>query len=267
MNRKRQYPVIITGTGPGNPELLTVKAGKAIRKADVILYDCMPAHYVLELKGRNTEVIALCKNHEAGDGEQVKHLEDIIDHLEECYRSGRRIVRLKAGDPFMYGGAGIEARMLAARQVPFEIIPGLTAAAAASSLYGISISEKYETDMVIYYIAFKIDDNYLQIRQIAASLKVGATLVLYMADDNLAEIFEVLKEEGVPGSMPVVVAGMVSLPDEDCAEATIETIREVVLSKEMLMPFTYFIGYHVSASVKERIKMPQRGPAFQEGKC
>jgi len=267
MTNKLKHPVLITGTGPGDPQLLTVKAYKAIATADVLLYDCMPAHYVLDIKKQNAEITYLCKNHEATTDELQMHVISVIDHLEKFYNDGKKVVRLKAGDAFMYGGGGIESGMLKSRKIPFEIIPGLTAGAAAANLYGVKISEKDETDTVIYYIACDIKDDFFQIKKIAKLLNSGATLVLYMADDNLSKIISIMKEEGVQDTMPAVVVGMASLPDEDCTTATLGTIASEASRKQMLMPFTYFIGQHVKATVDYRAKMPARLPEIHAGKC
>jgi uroporphyrin-III C-methyltransferase len=267
MTNKERFPILITGTGPGNPELLTVKAHQAISSADVLLYDCMPAHYVLDLKREDAEVIYLCKNHEFTEDELRGHMINVINNLEKCYNNGKKVVRLKSGDAFMYGGGGFEASLLKSRGIPFEIIPGLTAGAAAANLYGVKISEKDETDTVVYYIACNITDNFYQIRQIAKLLNIGATLVLYMADDNLLKIRNVLKEEGVPGTIPAVVVGMASLPDEDCAIGSLDTITQEATKKEMLMPFTYFIGNHVKATVQNRTKMSVKTVKSLTGAC
>lgn len=267
MTSKERFPILITGTGPGNPELLTVKAHQAISSADVLLYDCMPAHYVLDLKREDAEVIYLCKTHEFTEDELKGHMINVINNLEKCYNEGKKVVRLKSGDAFMYGGGGLEAGLLSSRNIPFEIIPGLTAGAAAANLYGIKISEKDETDTVVYYIACNITDNFYQIRQIAKLLNIGATLVLYMADDNLSKIISVLKEEGVPGTIPTVVVGMASLPDEDCANGTLDSIAFEAAKKEMLMPFTYFIGTNVNATVQNRTKMSGKTVKSLTGAC
>jgi siroheme synthase len=267
MTNKERFPILITGTGPGNPELLTVKAHQAISSADVLLYDCMPAHYVLDIKREDAEIIYLCKTHEFTEDELRGHMINVINHLEKCYNEGKKVVRLKSGDAFMYGGGGLEASLLKSRSIPFEIIPGLTAGAAAANLYGVKISEKDETDTVVYYIACNITDNFYQIRQIAKLLNIGATLVLYMADDNLSKIISVLKEEGVSGTIPAVIVGMASLPDEDCANGTLDSITQEASKKEMLMPFTYFIGSHVKSTIEKRTKMSVKTLKSHAGAC
>jgi siroheme synthase len=267
MKEKELHPVLITGTGPGDPELLTVKAYEAIRSADILLYDCMPANYVLDIMRDDAEVVYLCKNHEAPEEELRLHTIDVIEHLEKYYFEGKKVVRLKAGDAFMFGGGGVEAELLTSRKIPFDVLPGLTAGAAAANLYGVKISEKNETDLVMYYIACDIKDDFYQVRQMAKLIQVGATLILYMADDNLQNIIEVLKNEGVPGTIPVVVVGMASLPDEDCAMATLDTIMEETEKKEMLMPFTYYIGNHVKATIEKRAKMPRKALILNEVTC
>jgi uroporphyrin-III C-methyltransferase len=264
MNENQLHPVLITGAGPGDPDLLTVKAYEAIRSADILLYDCMPARYVLDIIREDAEVVYLCKNHEAPEDELKSHTLNVIDHLEKFYYEGKKVVRLKAGDAFMFGGGGHETELLTSRNIPFDVLPGLTAGAAAANLYGVKISEKDESDLVMYYIGFSIKDNFNQVRQIANLLHSGGTLILYMADDNLKDITSVLKSEGVPGTMPTVVVGMASLPDEDCVSATLDTITEETDKKVMLMPFTYFIGKHVKATIRTREKMLSKSLLLHE---
>ena len=255
MENNELHPILIVGTGPGDPDLLTVRAHRAISSADILLYDCMPAHFVLDVKRDDAEVVYLTKSHDAPKETLKQHDVNVIDHLEKYYKEGKKVVRLKAGDAFMYGSGGRETVMLAERGIPFDVIPGLTAGAAAANLYGVKISEKDETDLVMYYIAFDIKDNFYQVKEIAKLLKVGATLVLYMADDNFAKIVEIFENEGVEDSMPAVIVGRASIPDEECVSGTIETIVSEAEKKGMLMPFTYFIGKYVEATITKREKM------------
>jgi|WetSurMetagenome_2_1015567.scaffolds.fasta_scaffold108934_2 uroporphyrin-III C-methyltransferase len=254
MSEKIMYPIFIVGTGPGNPELLTIRAHEAIKAADIILYDCLPAKYVTTIKNKDAEVIYLTKNHEAPAEELNNHTKNVIELLEKYYYEGKRVVRLKAGDALMFGGAGIEATILSSKKIPFKVLPGITAGAAAANLYGIRISERNETDLVLYYIAFDIKDDFYQVRQIAKLLLVGASLVLYMADSYLEKIIKIFKEEGLEGSVPALAVGMASLPEEYFIEATLDTLPEEIKEKKMVKPCTYFIGKYVTATLKNKIK-------------
>ncbi len=245
---KQCYPVSIVGAGPGDPELLTVRAMERIKAADVLLYDCLPAVHVVELASNEAQVIFVNKH-----SDNPNDKADMVELLSRYYHEGKRVVRLKAGDAMMFNGGGIEARRLKALDIPFEIVPGITAAAAGSNLFAIPITEKYESNGVMYVIADEIRDHFAQIRDVARMmLQHGTTAVLYMAYDHLKEIFAVFQEEGVGEDMPVVATSMISLADEDCVTGTIADILQKMEQREMLSPFTFFIGKCVENNIEPK---------------
>ena len=229
------------GTGPGDPELLTVKAKRIMEEADYILYDCLPATHVLNAAKENAVVKFINRHPENGPV-----TEDILEVARDLYMDGKKVVRIKAGDAMMFNGGGLDCRRLNEMGVEFEIVPGLTAACAASNIFSIPITEKYESNSVIYAIGDDIKDDYKHFREISHLFRYGTTLALYMAFDNLKNIFTVFKEEGISGDMPVAITAMVSLKNQDCAMATIDTVFDVIEKREMLAPFVFFIGEHVN---------------------
>lgn len=240
---KKLYPISIVGVGPGDPDLLTVKAKRLLEEADIVLYDCLPATYVTEVAPQ-AEILFLNKHPEEGE-EKV----DILPVLKDYYYAGKKVVRLKAGDAMMFNGGDVEARYFKESNIPFELIPGITAACAASNIFAIPTTEIYKSNAIVYLIAFDIPDNFAHIRQVAKLIEFGTTVVLYMAYDNLKEIFKVFKEEGVGEDVPVVVASMVSLTQEDCAKATMDTLSDVMKEREMVAPFVFFVGKYVDMYV------------------
>lgn len=257
---KTYYPVYVVGTGPGDPDLLTVKAKKLIEEADVVLYDCLPATYVTNV-ATNAEVIFLNKHPDQGE-EKV----DILPVIERLHREGKKVVRLKAGDAMMFNGGDVEARFFKENGIPFELIPGITAACAASNIFAIPTTEIHKSNAIVHLIAFDIPDNYAHIRQVARLLEFGTTVALYMAYDNLKEIFRVFQEEGVPKNIPVMIASMISLTQEDAAKATMETVFEIIEKRQMVSPFIFFVGQYVDMyaegkGMKEHLEkfMEQKG--------
>ncbi|MDR2691424.1 MAG: hypothetical protein LBB73_03890 [Dysgonamonadaceae bacterium] len=236
--------VYITGTGPGDPDLLTVKARRLIETADVILYDCLPAQHVLELAKPSAEVKFV--NRHPGEGEKK---EDLLEYARRYYEAGKTVVRLKAGDALMFNGGDVDARRLRDWGIPFEIVPGVTASCAAANLFAIPVTELHKSDALVNLIAFEINDNFAHIRDVARLFRHGDTVALYMAYDNLEAIFKVWKEEGVDGNMPVVIAAMVSLKEEAVALATIDTTLQVINEREMLSPFVFFAGKHLDVFI------------------
>ncbi|MBP1639324.1 MAG: Uroporphyrin-III C/tetrapyrrole (Corrin/Porphyrin) methyltransferase [Bacteroidetes bacterium] len=244
MNKKtkERYPVKIVGAGPGDPGLLTVKAYRSIEEADVLLYDCLPAVHVTEVASSKT-VVRFIDKHNEDPARRV----DMLDVLEQYYNEGKKIVRLKAGDALMFNGGGYEAKKLKERGVPFEIIPGITAGTAGSNLFAIPLNEKGETNATLYLIADQLDDRVGLIRSAARMMRdQDATVVLYMAYDHLREIFALFEEEGLISDLPVVATSMISLSDEDCVEGTMQNILQKMESREMVAPFTFFIGKYVT---------------------
>jgi siroheme synthase len=246
----KQGKVYITGTGPGDPDLLTVKARRLLEEADVILYDCLPAQYVLAHAKPSAEIKFVNKH--PGEGEKK---EDILEYARRCSDEGKTVLRLKAGDALMFNGGDVDARRLRDWGIPFEIVPGVTASCAASNIFAIPTTELHKSDALLNLIGYEINDGFAHIRDVARLFKHGDTVALYMAYDNLEAIFNVWKEEGVDDGMPVAIASMVSLKQEDVALTTISRALDVIIEREMLSPFVFFIGKHVDVySEKHSVK-------------
>lgn len=237
MDKEKVY---ITGTGPGDPDLLTVKARRLIEEADVILYDCLPAQHVLALAKPSALVKFVNKHPEEGEEK-----EDLLEYVRQYYKEGKMVVRLKAGDALMFNGGDADARRLRRWGIPFEIVPGITASCAASSIFAILTTELHKSDALLNLIAYEINDDFAHIRDVARLFRHGDTVALYMAYDNLEAIFRVFREEGVDGNIPVAIASMVSLKNEDVALATMDTALDRIAEREMLAPFVFFIGKYV----------------------
>ena len=247
MDREKVY---ITGTGPGDPDLLTVKARRLIEEADVILYDCLPAQHVLALAKPSAVVKFVNKHPDEGDEK-----EDLLEYVRQYYKEGKMVVRLKAGDALMFNGGDVDARRLRHWGIPFEIVPGITASCAASSIFAIPTTELHKSDALLNLIAYEINDDFAHIRDVARLFRHGDTVALYMAYDNLEAIFRVFREEGVDGNIPVAIASMVSLKNEDVALATMDTALDRIVEREMLAPFVFFIGKHVDVYAEHKLKI------------
>ena len=247
MDKEKVY---ITGTGPGDPDLLTVKARRLIEEADVILYDCLPAQHVLAL-AKPSAVVKFVNKH-PGEGEEK---EDLLEYVRQYYKEGKMVVRLKAGDALMFNGGDVDARRLRHWGIPFEIVPGITASCAASGIFAIPTTELHKSDALLNLIAYEINDDFAHIRDVARLFRHGDTVALYMAYDNLEAIFRVFREEGVDGNIPVAIASMVSLKNEDVALATMDTALDIIVEREMLSPFVFFIGKHVDVYAKHKLKI------------
>ncbi|NTU74406.1 uroporphyrinogen-III C-methyltransferase [Candidatus Roizmanbacteria bacterium] len=239
------YPVSIVGTGPGDPDFLTVKASRVIREADIILYDCQPAKLVLNSLPTSATVIYVSRHPQEGD-ENSYPGKSLLDLVQENYLNGKKVVRLKVGDPMLFGGELNDHVALSQMNIPFEVIPGISAGVGAASAYALSISAKYESDSVTHLIAHEIRDNFALIRDAARLLLHGSTIVLYMADEHLEAIFNVFSEEGIPEDMPVVAVCMVGWPEEFYVSSTMKCMGKGLANNALKKPIVYFVGKYVS---------------------
>lgn len=236
--------VLIVGTGPGDPGLLTVRAEAAIRQADVILYDCRTVEPALCVASESATICSVDRSlYEKGEGcrEETPMVLAIRDH----YQKGLRVVRLRAGDPALFGGEVDEGDVLTRLGIPWEVIPGVSAGAAAACAYAMPVSRKFESDAVLNIIAASITDDFALIRDAARLLGHGATLVLYMATANLPGILRVFREEGVPDDMPVVAVSRVGWPEEAFTRTTPGEMDRDGFTSALSEPVVYHIGRYI----------------------
>ena len=237
--------VLIVGTGPGNPELLTVRADSAIRNADVILYDCKTVEPALRVASASATVRAVERS-QYENGEGCREETPMIRAIRENHLGGLRVVRLKAGDPTLFGGEVDECDVLDRIGIPYEIIPGVSAGAAAASAYAMPISRKFESDAVVNIIASEITDDLVSlIGNAAKMLGHGATMVLYMATANLPAILGIFNDAGVPEGMPVVAVSKAGWPEEVMVETTLGEMGAEGFSVGISEPVVYTIGRYV----------------------
>ncbi|NTU57508.1 MAG: uroporphyrinogen-III C-methyltransferase [Chlorobiaceae bacterium] len=246
---KQKNPVLIVGTGPGDPELLTVKGDRAIRNADVILYDCKTVEPALLVASATATVIAVERSqYESGEGcrEETPMIRSIRDH----YLGGRKVVRLKAGDPTLFGGEVDECDLLDQLGIPYAIVPGVSAGAAAACAYAMPISRKFESDAVVNIIVNEVNDELGSLlRNGAKMFGQGATMVLYMATANLPVILGIFSEEGVPDDTPVVAVSKAGWPEEAMVETTLGAMGAEGFSLGISEPVVYTIGRYVRVRI------------------
>src|SRR3954452_20326849 len=207
--------VFLVGAGPGDPGLLTVRARELIEAADVILYDRLIPPGILE--GVPAELVYVGKQ---GGGPQMPQEE--IDRLLVEYGTGSRsVVRLKGGDPFVFGRGGEEAQVLRAAGIPFEVVPGITSGIAAPAYAGIPVTHRDHASGVAFVTGH--EDGTLDWAALAA---FPGTLVFYMGVKALPRIAERLVAGGRPGSQPVAVIERGTLPGQKTVVATLADVAE-----------------------------------------
>jgi len=248
--------VSLVGAGPGDPGLLTLKGARAIAAADVIVYDYLAAAPIVALAPPDCEKVYAGKR----AGAHALSQEEITQLLIRLAREGKRVVRLKGGDPFVFGRGGEEADALAAAGIGFEVIPGITSAIAAPAYAGIPLTHRD------YTTSFTVATGHEDPTKPASTLDYARladphqTLVLLMAMGNLDEIVTKLREHGLSGDRPVAVIHEGTKPGQKTLVATLETIVAAVESAGITAPAVVVVGDVVR--LRERIRWFDRSPLF-----
>jgi uroporphyrin-III C-methyltransferase len=190
--------VYLVGAGLGDPELLTLKAARLLEQADVVLHDSLVSREVLARIPTRAEVIDVGKR----CGRKLLTQEEINALLVSCAASHQVVVRLKGGDPSIFGRAGEELEALQKARVEFEVVPGVTAALGAAAVAGISLTDRRVASQVLLSTFSRgLDANAMD----WGCLTPATTLVLYMPGPDYAEVARRLAEAGLPADLPCVI--------------------------------------------------------------
>ncbi|MEO5861539.1 MAG: uroporphyrinogen-III C-methyltransferase [Burkholderiales bacterium] len=252
MNTSRKGKVFLVGAGPGDPELLTLKAVRAIANADVILVDDLVNPLVLEHARSHARIVQVgkrggCKSTPQGFIERLMVSEAM---------AGNWVVRLKGGDPFIFGRGGEELAILTAFGIDYEVLNGITAGIAAPTSIGIPLTHRDLCHGVAFITGHTKTDGSLPWQPVLAA---GLTLVIYMGISNLSDIVAELDACGARATMPVAVIQDATLPSQRVLICTLETVVEDVAAHHLVSPSIIVIGEVVSlnraAEIAEIAKM------------
>ena len=237
--------VYLVGAGPGDPDLLTFKALRLIQQADVVLYDRLVSKGVMELVRRDSELIYVGKK--GGSQESTRQI-DINDQLVELAKSGKRVCRLKGGDPFIFGRGGEEIESLSEHSIPFQVVPGITAASGCSSYAGIPLTHR---------------DYSQSCRFVTAHLKNGTTnlpwkefvidqqtIVFYMALSGANYICQKLMEHGMDKDMPIAIIEKGTMPEQKIYISSLTALPDLLAKKDIHAPTLMIVGEVVKLNEK-----------------
>ncbi len=229
--------VYLVGAGPGDPGLVTARALELIARADTILYDRLIPLEALEGARADAELLYVGKE---GGGESVpqEHTEAL---LIERARAGRQVVRLKGGDPFVFGRGGEEALALRAAGIPFEVVPGITAGVAAPAYAGIPVTHRGAASAVALITGHEDPDKPSAIDWEALAVFPG-TLVFYMGVRQLPQIADALIAAGRPTEEPAAVVERGTLPTQRAVSGTLATIAERAEAEGVRPPSVTVVG-------------------------
>jgi uroporphyrinogen III methyltransferase / synthase len=249
--------VVLVGAGPGDPDLLTVRAAHEIRNAQVLLYDALIPQAIVDLAPPTCERIDVGKR---GDGTKGIAQDKIAALLIEQARAGHRVVRLKGGDPFVFGRGGEEASALAEAGIPFEVVPGISAATAVAAYAGIPVTDRR------FASSFAVVTGHLGGRAIEASggwerLAQGPdTLVVLMGTAWLGDIAQRLIAAGRDAATPAAVIESGTTPRQRVVVGVLGDIDRRARDAGLRSPTTVVIGQVVQ--LRERIAWFDRRPLF-----
>ncbi|MDR3520823.1 MAG: uroporphyrinogen-III C-methyltransferase [Acidocella sp.] len=211
--------VFLVGAGPGDPDLLTIKAHRLLQSADVILHDSLVDPRILSLAADHAELVDVGKRCGKHSATQTTINELLVNYA----RTGQIIVRLKGGDPMIFGRATEEMESLQAAKIDCEIIPGITAATAAAASLQRSLTQR-GIARSLHFLAGHGAEGGLPAHDWVALTRAGGTLVVYMGSQTVAGLASHLIEAGMNPAMPAIAVENASLPEQNITSATISTL-------------------------------------------
>jgi uroporphyrin-III C-methyltransferase len=240
--------VWLAGAGPGDPGLLTLDALAGLTQADVVVHDALVDQRVLALAGPQAQLEFAGKR-----GGKLSPLQaDISERLVALARAGHRVLRLKGGDPFVFGRGGEEAMTLARACVPFRIIPGVTAGLGALAAAGIPATLRGINRAVIFAAGHGADEDF----DWAPLARTGQPIVLYMVMHNLEHITAAMLEAGVAASMPAAIIASASTPKQRVLVSTLEKLVAEARAQKLEPPAIVVIGEIVKLRDKLAVAEP-----------
>lgn len=241
-----QPKLTLVGAGPGDPELITLKAVNALKVADVILYDALVNDVLLEYANPNAELIFVGKRVGCYRYQQ----DQINDIIVERALSKGHVVRLKGGDPFVFGRGAEEIEHAQQFNIPCVVVPGISSSVSVPAYNGISITKRGASES--FWVITGTTKNHTLSTDVELASKSTATVVILMGMGNLSQIVDLFKAEGKSETAIAIIQNG-TRADEKVGIGTIATIEAIVAKKELKAPSIIVIG----EVVKQRVQLDQ----------
>jgi uroporphyrin-III C-methyltransferase len=251
--------VYLVGGGPGNPELLTLRALRVMQEADVVLFDHLVAPAIVDLARRDAERIYVGKeqdNHTLGQ-------EEINALMVRLALEGKRVVRLKGGDPFIFGRGGEEIEALAAHGVPFEVVPGITAASGVAAYAGIPLTHRDLAQSCVF-VTGHLKDGTLDLNW-DTLVRPRQTVVIYMGVHGLARLCKGLVAHGLAPTTPAAIIERGTTAAQRVVAGTLGTLAELAAGARVRPPALVIVGEVVQLREKLGWYQPGALDAVPEG--
>lgn len=232
--------VYLVGAGPGDPDLLTFRALRLLQQADVIVYDRLVSEEILDMARRDADLVYVGK-------ERDKHTlpqEDINHMLARIAKKGKRVLRLKGGDPFIFGRGGEEIETLMEEGVEFQVVPGITAATGAASYAGIPLTHRQYAQAVVF-VTGHLKDGSMNLNWKALA-QPNQTVVVYMGLLGLATLCEQLQAHGMPAQTPIALVQQATTNNQQVIISDLQQMPETVKGYDVKPPTLIIVGDVVS---------------------
>jgi uroporphyrin-III C-methyltransferase/precorrin-2 dehydrogenase/sirohydrochlorin ferrochelatase len=227
--------VYIVGAGPGDPELLTMRALRLMQQCDVVLYDRLVSPEILALVRRDAERIDVGKRGGASGWSQAQ----IHQAMIRLAREGNRVLRLKGGDPLIFGRGGEEMEALACAGVTYQVVPGITAASGCAAYAGIPLTHRNYAHSCVFVSGHDVEDAGYDWQRLAAP---GQTIVFYMALGQIEPICRKLQREGLPDTTPAALIANGTTREQEILRGTIATLADIALARRPRPPALLIVG-------------------------
>jgi uroporphyrinogen III methyltransferase/synthase len=260
-SKNKRGRVFLVGAGPGAADLITLRGADVLSRADVVIYDHLVSAELLRLTPAKAELIYAGKR---GGSDKSIEQADLNAMLIEHARKGRVVVRLKGGDPFIFGRGGEEAEALARAQVEFEVVPGVTSAIAGPAFAGVPLTHREHGSFVAFVTGHEDESKGARSTvpwdELVAATRRGGTIVILMATARMRATLERIGAAGLPAETPAVAVQWATTAAQKTVSATLATLADESAREGIGAPAVIVVGE--CAGLREHLKWVERTPLF-----